>query len=160
MAYMDEVVRPTLPSLARQYQNDLSDVFKSLRVPADPGNSEAPNLEYRDWHQGLFDRSMERAFLTALEFSLRAAQTDTSNRKYAFYVPRVTEEFDEYNMTVASDTVADHELTEGSKVTMCLCPVSNLYRVAENNREPSVTISSSNLTRIGNLLPFQSQGAE
>ncbi|KAJ9604866.1 hypothetical protein H2200_010981 [Cladophialophora chaetospira] len=136
LAYLEEVVQPTLPGLARQYQRDLFEVFNSLRVPPGPPepwqyaitdaeNSQGRSREYRGWHQHEFERSIEQAFLAALEFRLLIERIDKSTDGYAFDFPRVGDDFDSEYMTVASSTVRDGELTEENKVILCLCPAIN-----------------------------------
>lgn len=75
---------------------------------------------------------MDQAFLAALEFKLRLARTDKSHEGHSFYIPHVGEDFDPYEMTVASRTVTDNELTAANKVAICLCPVSNSSQIALN----------------------------
>ncbi|KAJ9617242.1 hypothetical protein H2200_000963 [Cladophialophora chaetospira] len=135
LAYLDKVVRPALPGLARRYQNDLFDIFRSLRAPlapSDPWRSSEPQetspeggwLMTRYGHQTTFEHSLEQAFLTALNFRLHIATTDRSEEEYSIRCFQAGSDFDADAMTVNSSQTTDRAqfLAGNPPILVCLCP--------------------------------------
>jgi hypothetical protein len=143
LCYLEEVVQPTLPALARQFRVNLFEVFTSLRKPpappepwqysvTDPDKPHGSSIEYREWHQGNFDMTMEQAFLAALNFRLLCSRVDPSKQQFSYYLPWQGQDFDMESMTVATSDIADNKVTKDNKVSLCLCPeIRATFRVGK-----------------------------
>ena len=143
LAYLEDVVEPSLPELAVRYQCNIFDIFFSLRVPPgppEPWQLDVPQQTSSDrgiaslrGHQMEYQRSMREAFHTALQFRMQMAKSDPEDQFTASFV-HVGEEFDEAWMKVASSQVSDHDLTADHSVLLCLCPGINRTTGSFGNR--------------------------
>ncbi|OAP64624.1 hypothetical protein AYL99_00596 [Fonsecaea erecta] len=149
LSYLDLVIKPMIPELARRFARDLSDVFQSLCVsPAPPialiqwqrdtaeaqGADEEGVFDYRLGFQMKSMRYFEEAFLQALKFDMRMRTADPEY-KFETKWPRIGVEFKHESMTPAHKNSDGRKLTEENTVTLALCPALwRTYGTPENRK--------------------------
>ncbi|KIX99482.1 uncharacterized protein Z520_05058 [Fonsecaea multimorphosa CBS 102226] len=135
LTYLDLVIKPMIPGLARQFAQDLFDVFKSICAPPAPPQQVEPwkhsttesqeasdggLSEHRQHYQMEALHQFEQSFLKSLElaFMMRRAE----NEKYQMEYPKIGASFNHESMTPADKISDGRKLTRGNRVALCLCP--------------------------------------
>ncbi|OQU96890.1 hypothetical protein CLAIMM_02911 [Cladophialophora immunda] len=116
LSYLDLVIKPMIPGLARQFAKDLFDALVSLCV------SPAPPANLMQWEHPTHEAQAANAFLAALKFSLIIRRAKPG-LEFQLQYPKIGACFDHETMTSADRRSNGSKLSQDNKVALALCPI-------------------------------------